>query len=295
MSLTSMTGFARGQGAVGAYHWAWELRTVNGRNLDIRMRVPPGYEMLEPGIRKLVQERLQRGSVNISLQVRRTGAQQTLSINHEALQQLLALAQDIEHEHALRAASVDGILGLKGVVDVSEPEDSEEELEVRNDALLANLGEVLEDLVASRRQEGRELKKIVQRALADMREKAALAADTAALQPVNIKARFQARLDELLGEQPGLSEERLAQEVALIAAKADVREELDRLNTHIEAAQGLIEGGGTVGRRMDFLAQELNREANTLCSKSADTALTTIGLDLKTLIDQLREQIQNLE
>ena len=295
MSLLSMTGFARGQGAAGAYHWAWEVRTVNGRNLDIRTRVPAGYEMLEPGIRKLVQERLQRGSVNISLQVRRSGAQQTLSINHEALQQLLDLAQDIEQRHALRAASVDGILGLKGVVEVSEPEDSEEELEVRNDALLANLGEVLGDLVASRRQEGHELEKILLRTLAEMRKLAAQAADTAALQPVNIKARLQAKLDELVGEQPGLSEERLAQEVALMATKADVREELDRLSTHIEAAQGLIGNGGTVGRRMDFLAQELNREANTLCSKSADTALTAIGLDLKTLIDQLREQVQNLE
>ena len=295
MALTSMTGFARGQGAEGAYHWAWEVRTVNGRNLDIRTRVPAGYEMLEPGIRKLVQERLQRGSVNIGLQIRRSGAQQTLSINDTALQRLLDLAQDIEHRHALRPASVDGILGLKGVVEVSEPEDSEEELEVRNDALLANLSEVLGDLVVSRQQEGRELEKILLRTLGDMRKQAALAADSAALQPVTIKARLQAKLEELLGERPQLSEERLAQEVALMAVKADVREELDRLSTHIEAAQGLIETGGTIGRRMDFLAQELNREANTLCSKSVDTALTTIGLELKTLIDQLREQVQNLE
>ena len=295
MSLTSMTGFARGQGATGVYHWAWEVRTVNGRNLDIRTRVPAGYEMLEPGIRKLVQGKLQRGSVNISLQVRRSGGQQTLSINREALEQLLELAQDIEHKHDLRAASVDGILGLKGVVDVTEPEVSSEELEIRNDALLANLGEVLEDLVASRQQEGREMEKILLRTLADMRKQAALAADSAALQPLNIKARLQARLEELLGEQPALSEERVAQEVALMAVKADVREELDRLNTHIEAGQGLVENGGTIGRRMDFLAQELNREANTLCSKSADSGLTAIGLDLKTLIDQLREQIQNLE
>jgi uncharacterized protein (TIGR00255 family) len=295
MAISSMTGFARTQGAVAEYHWAWELRSVNGRNLDIRTRVPAGFELLEPAIRALVQKKLQRGSVSVTLQCRRTGAAQLPVINEEALAKVLAVARKLEAEMALTPPSVDGILGLKGVIDVAEPEEDDEAIESRNTALLEDLESALGALAGSREAEGRELVAVLSRTLDQMAGKAAAAAETAAAQPAAIKARFQARLEELLGSQPAPDSDRLAQEVAMLAAKADVREELDRLTTHIAAARTLLAGDGAVGRRMDFLAQELNREANTMCAKSSDTTLTAIGLDIKTLIDQLREQVQNLE
>jgi uncharacterized protein (TIGR00255 family) len=295
MAISSMTGFARTQGAMADYHWAWELRSVNGRNLDIRTRVPAGFELLEPSIRALVQKKLQRGSVSVALQCRRSGVAQTPVINEEALAKVLAVARKLEAEMALAPPSVDGILGLKGVIDVAESEEGEEVVESRNKALLKDLEAALDALANSRQAEGRELVAVLSRTLDDMAVKATAAAETAAAQPAAIKARFQARLEELLGGQSELDNDRLAQEVAMLAAKADVREELDRLATHIAAARALLAGDGAVGRRMDFLAQELNREANTMCAKSSDTTLTAIGLDIKTLIDQLREQVQNLE
>jgi len=295
MSISSMTGFSRTQGAVAEYHWAWELRSVNGRNLDIRTRVPTGFELLEPSIRGLVQKKLQRGSVSVALQCRRTGAAQTPVVNEEALQKVLTVARQVEAEMKLSPPSVDGILALKGVIDVAEPEESEDAIEARNKALLEDLEAALDALVGSRQAEGRELEAVLLRTLDQMAGKAREAADAAAAQPAAIKARFQARLEELLGSQSELNNDRLAQEVAMLAVKADVREELDRLTTHIAAARKLLCDGGAVGRRMDFLAQELNREANTMCAKSSDTTLTGIGLDIKTLIDQLREQVQNLE
>jgi uncharacterized protein (TIGR00255 family) len=295
MAISSMTGFARGQGHEGDYHWAWELRSINGRNLDIRARLPLGFEILEPAIRNAVQKALQRGSVTIGLQCRRSTGLQMPTVNREALAEVVRAAREIERETGLAPASIDGLMALKGVVEIQETEETQEAVEARNAALLTSLDETLAALKANREQEGRELQRILLRALSDMKAKAAEAAKTAAAQPEAIRGRFLAKLSDFLAEQPPVPEERLAQEVAIMIVKADVREELDRLDTHIRAAEELIGAGGAIGRRMDFLAQELNREANTLCSKSADTALTAIGLELKTLIDQLREQVQNVE
>ena len=295
MSVASMTGFARAFGGVEGYQWTWEVRATNGRNLDVRTRVPTGLEALEPRIRPLVQRYVARGSISVSLQCRREGGNQVPVVNEEALETILITARRLEQELGLAAPRIDGLLGLKGVLEVTEPEDDPETVETRDNALLSSLEEALADLNAARGKEGAELARVLGDTLSQMRDKTAEARNLAAAQPEAIKERFAARLEEMLAGQSPVEEDRLAQEVAVLATKADVREELDRLETHIQAGGDLLAEGGAVGRRLDFLAQEMNREANTLCAKSADTELTRVGLDLKALIDQLREQIQNLE
>lgn len=295
MSVASMTGFARAHGTAAGYQWAWEVRATNGRNLDVRARVPAGLESLENRIRPRVQHFVSRGNVSVSLQCRREAGNQVPVVNEEALETILITARRLEQELGLAAPRIDGLLGLKGVLEVVEPEEDPATVEARDEALLASLDEALAELDATRRKEGAELARILSDTLAQMRGKTGAAGNLAAAQPDAIKERFAARLEEMLANQSPVDEGRLAQEVAILATKADVREELDRLDTHIQAGEDLLTEGGAVGRRLDFLAQEMNREANTLCAKSADTDLTRVGLDLKALVDQLREQVQNLE
>ncbi len=290
-----MTGFARAQGGDDRVSWTWELRSVNSRGLDQRYRLPGGWEALEPELRLLAGETLSRGSLQANLTVKAARAPAKLTVNRAVLDQLVALAKELETELPAAPARLDGLLGLRGVLEEIEEEESEELQTLRRTAVRDGFAEALDGLVAMRGQEGARLQALVESHLERIVELEAAARATAASQPAAIKARLQALLAELLGAEPALPEERLAQEAALLVGKADVREELDRLAAHIAASRDLLREGGAVGRRLDFLCQEFNREANTLCSKSADVELTRIGLELKGAIEQLREQIQNLE
>ena len=293
-----MTGFARREGGDAKVTWSWEIKSVNGRSLDLRCRIPNGYEPLEAAARESAPKHCARGNVTIALTVGRAEAAPNLRVNRELLDELLRLAGELEAKaegKALAPARLDGLLGVKGVLEVAEEEDSGEETAARLAAMAQDLQGALADLTAARRAEGKHLKAAVEAHLQTIEELTAKAAASAEAQPEALKARLKAQVEELLEAVPALPEERLVQEAALLAAKGDVREELDRLKAHSAAAKELLDGGGTVGRRLDFLCQEFNREANTLCSKAAEVELTRIGLDLKSAVEQLREQVQNIE
>ncbi len=290
-----MTGFARHEGGDGALTWAWELKSVNGRNLDLRCRVPSGYEALEVAARTTAQDHCTRGNLQLTLTVNRGQAPVKLQVNRDVLDPLLDLIRELESEVRAEPPRLDGLLAVRGVLEAVEEEDTKEQMDVRTAAMEEDLVLALEALTAMRRAEGQRLNAMADGHLAEIARLTAAAGETAAARPEALRARLKAQVEELLEAAPALPEERLAQEAAVLAAKADVREELDRLNAHVAAARELLAEGKAIGRRLDFLCQELNREANTLCSKSQDVALTRIGLDLKAVVDQLREQIQNIE
>lgn len=295
VTLASMTGFARVEASHGAHHWAWELRSVNGKGLDMRVRVPSGLEVLEQEARKRAAARFKRGSLQIGLQIARSGGAATLSVNRDALDQVLSVLAPLrERVPDAPAPALEGILSLRGVLDVQEPEESEEERAARMEALTDSLEKALEALETARAEEGRALTQTIGGQIATLETLVDEAASCAAAQPDRLRERLRLQVSALLEDQ-ALSEERLHQEAALLMTKADITEELDRLRAHAQAARDLLAGGGAVGRRFDFLSQEFNREANTLCSKSSDLALPRIGLELKAVIDQMREQIQNVE
>ncbi|MCB5943430.1 YicC/YloC family endoribonuclease [Acidocella sp. KAb 2-4] len=294
--IASMTGFARAQGELAGTAWVWELRSVNGRGLDVKLRLPAGLEALEFPLRELAAKRLKRGNVAGTLSLKREQAAAIMP-DMAALERIktlaIELADDIPGALPPRAEL---LLALPGVMrSAAAQEESEEERAALQDAVRAGFVAALDGLAEARAAEGRKLAEIV---LANLREIAALheaAGLEAAKQPELHRARLAAQLAEIIGGTPNLPEERIAQEIALLATKSDVREELDRLSAHIEAARALLREGAGVGRKLDFLMQEFNREANTLCSKSASVPLTNIGLALKAAIEQLREQVQNIE
>ncbi len=290
-----MTGFARHEGGDGTLSWAWELKSVNGKSLDLRCRVPSGYEALEVAARAIAQAHCARGNLQLSLTVNRGQVPVKLQINREILDQLLGLMRELEAEVRAEPPRLDGLLAVRGVLEAVEEEETKEQMDIRTAAMADDLVLALEALTAMRRAEGQRLKAMAVGHLAEIERLTAAAGETAAARPEALRARLKAQVEELLDAAPALPEERLAQEAAVLAAKADVREELDRLDAHVAAAHDLLAEGKAIGRRLDFLCQELNREANTLCSKSQDVALTRIGLDLKAVVDQLREQVQNIE
>jgi len=291
-----MTGFARAEGGDGDLRWTWEVKSVNGRNLDIRVRVPSGFEALEPGVRTAVPERLKRGNVSIGLVLTRGQQPARARINKDLLEQVIVLAEEVQQRLKTEPPRPDGLLAVRGVVEPAEEEElPEEQREARTAKMASDFGKALASLAQMRQDEGARLAAIVGQQLNDIERFCAAASASAAAQPAALQARLKQQVEMLLGTAPALPEERLAQELALLITKADVREELDRLGVHIAAARKLLKDGGAVGRKFDFLCQEFNREANTLCSKSADSELTAIGLDLKAAIDQLREQVQNIE
>lgn len=293
-----MTGFARQEGGDAKVTWSWEIKSVNGRSLDLRCRIPNGYESLEAAARETAPKHCARGNVTIALTVGRAEATPNLRVNRDLLDQLVRLAGELESKadgKTLAPARLDGLLGVKGVLEVAEEEEPGEETEARLAAMGKDLHAALKDLSASRRAEGKHLKTAVETHLRTIEDLTAKAAASAEAQPEALKARLKSLVEELLDAVPALPEERLAQEAALLVARGDVREELDRLKAHSAAAKELLGGGGPVGRRLDFLCQEFNREANTLCSKASDVELTRVGLDLKRAVEQLREQVQNLE
>ena len=293
MSISGMTGFGRAEGASGAWSWAVEARSVNGRNLEVRFRGPPGFDGLERAAREQAQTRFQRGQLTVGVQARRSEGALAVRLNLEQLERYLAIGAPYLASGRAGPPSLDGLLALKGVI---ESEDAVEDPEARTEleaAIGATIGSALDGLLAARREEGRAVAGLLAGFLDRIEALVAEAEAVAGEQPGLVKERFARRMAELLGE--GAAEDRIVQEAAAMAVKADVREELDRLTGHLAAARQLISGDGAVGRRLDFLTQEFMREANTLCSKSASSALTSRGLDLKAVIDQFREQVQNVE
>jgi uncharacterized protein (TIGR00255 family) len=293
-ALASMTGFARSAGSVAGAAWAWELRSVNGRGLDLRLRLPAGFDALEPGLREETGKLLKRGNVSATLTVKREEAPK-LAPDPAALEQVLALASALAARiPGAPPPRAEALLALPGVLRPAAAED-EGIAAPQVEAVRAGYAEALHALVAARREEGGRLAATLTGLLDEIAALRAQAAVEAAEQPAAHRARMLESLRELLREAPSLPEERIAQEVALLAARSDVREELDRLDAHVAAARALLDEAAQVGRRFDFLVQEFNREANTLCSKSASVALTATGLKLKATIEQLREQVQNIE
>jgi uncharacterized protein (TIGR00255 family) len=291
-----MTGFARADGAEDGLSWAWELKSVNGKGLDLRLRLPPGYDAIEPGMRNLLAARLKRGNVSVNLNLEKRAGAATLRVNREILNQVLALANEITHQVEAAPPRLDGLLAIRGVLETAEEEEpSAEQRERRHKAMLASAEVALGRLVEMREAEGTRLGEVLERRLEEIAGLVRDAEATAGAQPEAIRTRLKSLVAALMETGASFSEERLAQEAALLVGRADVREELDRLEAHIAAARDLLGEGTGIGRRFDFLCQEFNREANTLCSKSADLELTRIGLALKSSIEQLREQVQNVE
>ncbi len=296
MSIASMTGYARAQGANAQISWIWEAKSVNGKGLEVRLRLPPGHDSLEIPARERVARHAKRGNINLSLNIVRLASAATPAINRALLDQYLALAMDLARDHGLPTPSAENVMGLRGVIEAADEGALDEAgLKERDALLLASLDEALAGLATMRKAEGARLAEILTLELNEIERLARAARDTAALRPDAIRARFQTQMDELLAAHPPLNEDRLAQELALLIAKGDVREELDRLGAHVLAAREMLAAQEPVGRRLDFLCQEFNRESNTLCSKSADVDLTRIGLSLKAVIEQFREQVQNIE
>ncbi|MCC2113540.1 MAG: YicC family protein [Hyphomicrobiales bacterium] len=295
MPLSSMTGFARSDGTAPGLTWSWELRSVNGKGLDIRLRLPPGLEYVEQRARERISGRLARGNCQVNLTVRRDASEPGLRVNEAALDAVVAAARVVAERTNAAPPSVDGLLAVRGVLETVEAEEDEEGRAATAEALLVGLDAALDELVAARLQEGEALRGVLATRIDEIERLTAAAEANPARTVEAIRARLADQVAALLDAAPQLDPQRLHQEAALLATRADIREELDRLTAHIAAARELLDKGGPVGRRLDFLAQEFNREVNTLCSKSNDTALTAIGLDLKAVVDQLREQIQNLE
>ncbi|WP_244488235.1 YicC/YloC family endoribonuclease [Devosia sp. Root436] len=292
--LASMTGYARATGAVPGASFACEVKSVNGRGLDIRLRLAPGFDALESDIRQLIGKTVSRGSVTFNLSVERDGAGGDLLVNRQALATVLSAIDELSGTVPAAPPTLDGILGLKGVLEQRDRPMSADAEEALAAAILGAAAQALADLILARRQEGGQIAAVLIERLDEIEALVQRAEVNPARGRDTILARLRRQL-AALADDITLSEDRLAQEALLLATKADIREELDRLTAHIASARQLIRGGGAVGRRLDFLAQEFNREANTLCSKSNAVELTAIGLDLKAAIDQLREQVQNIE
>jgi uncharacterized protein (TIGR00255 family) len=295
VTVSSMTGFARADGHEDGASWVWELKSVNSKSLDLRFRLPPGLDGLELPLRASLAQKLKRGALSVTLTVTRSATAGGVRINREALELVVAASHALVADGRAALPRADGLLALRGVLESGDEPEDEAERERRQAALLASWEKALDGLVSMRRGEGARLIPVLEARLAEIASLVAAAEGSAAVQPDALKLRLRDLVAALLDASPALPPERLAQEAALLVAKADIREEIDRLAAHVVAAQELLAEGGAIGRRFDFLCQEFNREANTLCSKSSDVALTRVGLDLKAVIEQLREQVQNLE
>ncbi len=296
MAISSMTGFARSVGQANECAWAWEVRSVNGKGLDARCRLPSGFEALELKARERATRKLKRGSVWMNLTVTRSERQADIQVNTDALNRIIDILPEIQQRlPEFRPTSAEGLLGLRGMIEIVDQQPSEEERAALDTALLDGLDQTLDSLAAMRHEEGTSMATVLDGHLDRIGALCEEAERLAAIQPDAIRERLREQVAALLEATPALPEDRLAQEVAVLAAKADTREEVDRLKAHREATMALLAGTGPVGRKLEFLCQEFNREANTLCAKSSDVELTRVGIDLKATIDQLREQVQNIE
>lgn len=292
MTLASMTGYARAEGHDDRLAWVWEIRSVNGKGLDLRVRTPSGWERFDPIIRAAVPKVLNRGNVSITLEVREAAGSAGMRVNRDFLDELANVCREYGEE-----PRYDRLLSVRGAVEAAGDDATDDLLsdDARVAAVRASLDAALDGMVVARGEEGARIETFLTGHLERIETLIAAAEREAALAPERLKARFREQVAALLEESRDLPEERLVQEGAILAAKADAREELDRLAAHVAAARALIATDGALGRKLDFLCQEFNREANTLCSKANDLAVTKIGLELKSAIEQFREQVQNVE
>ncbi|MFK0383351.1 YicC/YloC family endoribonuclease [Agrobacterium sp. NPDC090273] len=295
MTLQSMTGFARSEGASGRYRWAWELRSVNGKGLDLRLRLPTGMEGLEAELREVASRSLSRGNIQAGLSLATAENRLEAVINRDALDAVLALKKELGNVVDDKPLSFDTLLSVRGLVDFREAEDDAEAQAARNRDVLAGFAEAVLKLKAMREREGESLYGILSGHIDRIEQLATVIERDPSRQPEQIAARLAAQIALIGDGAQGLDRDRLHAEAALIATKADLREEIDRLYAHIAASRELLKVGGPIGRKLDFLAQEFNRESNTICSKSNASAVTAAGIELKVVIDQFREQVQNLE
>ncbi|MBD8685425.1 MULTISPECIES: YicC/YloC family endoribonuclease [unclassified Rhizobium] len=295
MALQSMTGFARSEGSCGRFRWTWELRSVNGKGLDLRLRLPTGMEALEADLRDIASKSLSRGNIQAGLSVATAEARQEAVINRDALDAVLALKRDLGTVVSDAPLSLDTLLSIRGLVEFKEPEESADAQETRNRDIIEGFVAAISALTTMREREGATLHTILSGHIDRIEQLTATIEADPSRQPEQIRARLSAQIALIAGGTSGLDSDRLHAEAVLLATKADLREEIDRLNGHVAAARDLLNGGVPVGRKLDFLAQEFNRESNTICSKSNASAVTAAGIELKVVIDQFREQVQNLE
>lgn len=295
MALQSMTGFARATGEFQETSIVWELRSVNGRGLDVRLRLPPGREAMEQAVRQAVQARFARGNVQATLSLSTAATALRPVINETLLAELAAQARRLQQEHGIAPPSADGLLALRGVIDIPEAAASAEEREALETAIMGVLSEALDALADARSSEGAALGGLLGGNIDAIERLTKQAEADPSREPAAIRERLAEQVTLLLGATNQFDEARLHAEAAFLATKADIREEIDRLFTHVASGRALLAAGGPAGRKLEFLAQEFNREANTLCSKSNASSVTAIGLELKAVVDQFREQVQNLE
>jgi uncharacterized protein (TIGR00255 family) len=295
MALSSMTGFARSHGASGPYAFEWELKSVNAKGFDLRTRLPTGWDDIEATIRKRAAQVLSRGTVYANLTVKRSNAAPLVRVNEQVLASLLKVVRDLCGKIDALAPSIDGLLSIKGVMEVVEPESDDAEELAAKTAVAETFEQALRSLVDMREREGATLGGVLMQRMDEIERLARRAEAAPGRQPGAVKARLAEQITALLDTSDRFDQDRLHQEAILIATKADIREELDRIASHISQTRELIGRGGPIGRKLDFLAQEFNREVNTCCSKSNDLELTNVGLELKNAVEQFREQVQNLE
>lgn len=290
-----MTGFSRHAGAHEHFAWVWELKSVNGKAFDVKLRLPQGFDRLEIESRNVITQGFKRGNVQASLSTSTEHAEDKIAVNEAVLQNYIMLAENIQQRVGAAKVSVDALMGLKGVFEFVGTEISEDEQSKRDAAMLLSLAQAVKELTIARRGEGARLRDILTAQISRIETLTFAARDNPSRSPEAIRARLKEQVARLLETGAPFDPDRLHQEAVIIATRADIQEEIDRLFGHVEAARELMVSGDPVGRKLDFLAQEFNREANTLCSKAGDKAMTNIGLELKTTIDQLREQVQNIE
>jgi uncharacterized protein (TIGR00255 family) len=295
MALSSMTGFARGHGVAGPYAWNWEIKSVNAKGLDVRFRLPPGWDAVEATARSRATAELSRGTVYCNLTVERKGVTATVKVNEPVLAAVLAALESLHGKVEAAPPTLDGVLSLKGVMEVTEADEREEDRRAAETTIGQGFAQALAELIAMRHAEGETLGRLLSARLDEIATLTARAEANPGRKPEAVKQRLTEQVATLLAASQRFDSDRLHQEAIMLAAKADIREELDRMVSHVAQAKKLIADGGAIGRRLDFLAQELHRESNTLTAKSNDVELTNIGLELKTVVEQFREQVQNLE
>ncbi|MVB00122.1 YicC family protein [Nitratireductor sp. CAU 1489] len=295
MALQSMTGFARAAADRDGTAISWEVRSVNGRGLDVRLRFPPGFERLELPAKQAVQRKFSRGNVQATLVVNRQQGLAQPVVNEAFLRDVAGLAKRLQEQFGCTPASADGLLSLRGVLDIPDTVEDEEGREALDAVIMTAFDNVLADLEAARLAEGRQLAGLLEDHVATIEKFTRNAEADPSREPAAIRERIAMQVALLIDSAKGFDDQRLHTEAAILATRADIREEIDRLKSHVATARQLLEKGGAVGRKLDFLAQEFNRESNTLCSKSNATSVTAIGLELKAVVDQFREQVQNLE
>jgi uncharacterized protein (TIGR00255 family) len=295
MAIASMTGFAREAGATGPHQWAWELKTVNGRGLEVRVRTPAGFDAVGEEARGQILKALTRGQGQLNLSLSKAATTTRVRVNREVLQSLVEAMAGLELPETVKPASLDGLLGVRGVVEIEDEAADPGHDAALAEALRAGIARLIEALQAARSAEGQALAGVIAGQLDTIARLVDEAEAHPGRRPEAIRTKLEAQIAQIMEGKSGLDPARLHQEAVLIAARADIREELDRLRAHVDSARALLQEGGPVGRRLDFLAQEFGREANTLCAKANDVSLSRIGLDLKAVVEQFREQVQNVE